>query len=134
MVKTAAREQRAARTRRDDQVLAQSAIRSLHRKAPINTPNVFPPQAFMPHDAHAETEPLAEPPARESLDPRHCYVCKEPYTTIHHFSIKCAPPAPRQLCEADQAGRFAGDASLRAVASGSVADRTETPSIEPLSS
>jgi NAD(P)-dependent dehydrogenase (short-subunit alcohol dehydrogenase family) len=91
MVKTAAREQRAARTRRDDQVLAQSAIRSLHRKSPINTPNVFPPQAFLPQDVHAETEPAAEPAARESLDPRHCYVCKELYTTIHHFYDQMCP-------------------------------------------
>ena len=33
-VKTAAREQRAARNRRDDRILAESGIRSLHRKAP----------------------------------------------------------------------------------------------------
>ena len=132
MVKTAAREQRAARTRRDDQVLARSAIRSLHRKAPINTPNVFPPQAFLPHDAHAETEPVAEPPARESLDPRYCYVCKEPYTTIHHFYDQLCPAcADRQLREADGAGR---SARTRRAAHGRsrqdrLPDRAEAPSI-----
>ena len=90
-VKTAAREQRAARIRRDDEILAESGIRSLHRKAPINTPNVFPPPAFLPQDVHDETAPVAEPAPRESLDPRYCYVCKEPYSTIHHFYDQMCP-------------------------------------------
>ena len=92
MVKAAAREKRAARARRDDAVLAASSIRTLHRKAPINTPNVFPPPDFVPNDLHRdEASNRAGEVPRESIELRHCYVCKEQYSRLHHFYDQLCP-------------------------------------------
>jgi NAD(P)-dependent dehydrogenase (short-subunit alcohol dehydrogenase family) len=91
MVKTAAREQRAARARQDDRVLAESGIRTLHRKRPINTPNVFPPPAFEPRDVDAKRGTSRADGPREAIEARHCYVCKEPYSRLHHFYDQLCP-------------------------------------------
>ena len=92
MVKAAAREKRAARARRDDAILAASSIRTLHRKAPINTPNVFPPPDFTPDDRHQdEIADHAAGAPREAIDSRHCYVCKQQYSRLHHFYDQLCP-------------------------------------------
>ena len=92
MVKAAAREKRAARARRDDAILAASSIRTLHRKAPINTPNVFPPPAFTPDDRHLdEIADQAAGAPREAIESRHCYVCKEQYSRLHAFYDQLCP-------------------------------------------
>ncbi len=92
MVKAAAREKRAARARRDDAILAASSIRTLHRKAPINTPNVFPPPDFTPGDRHQdEIADHAAGAPREAIDSRHCYVCKEQYSRLHAFYDQLCP-------------------------------------------
>src|SRR5881394_2266094 len=43
------------------------------------TPNVFPPRQIAPE-------------RRESLEQRHCYVCKQKYSEIHHFYDQLCPP------------------------------------------
>jgi NAD(P)-dependent dehydrogenase (short-subunit alcohol dehydrogenase family) len=92
MVKAVVRERKAAVTRKDDAVLAESGIRTLHRKPGFTTPNVFPPPAFEPQDI----PPLAEgsdgvAPPRETTEPQVCYICKDPYSRIHHFYDRLCP-------------------------------------------
>jgi NAD(P)-dependent dehydrogenase (short-subunit alcohol dehydrogenase family) len=77
------RGERAARIRQDDGVLHETGIRTLRRKPVFTTPNVFPPQGFEPQDVHEE--------ARESEHLKPCYVCKQRYTTIHHFYDQMCP-------------------------------------------
>ena len=99
------REEKAARTRRDESVLAETGIRVLRSQPVFTTPNVFPPKGFDQFDA-----PDAE--AREVVEPQHCYVCKQPYVEIHHFydqmCADCAEFNFRKRTEtADLTGRVA---------------------------
>jgi hypothetical protein len=42
------RARKASRAEVHDRIKASAAIRTLHRKAPVTTPNVFPPEGFTP--------------------------------------------------------------------------------------
>jgi NAD(P)-dependent dehydrogenase (short-subunit alcohol dehydrogenase family) len=84
--KAAQRERSTAQILRDSAVLDETGIRTLRRKPVFNTPNVFPPENFEPHDRNGD-----DPEFRESLELQHCYVCKEKYTTIHHFYDQMCP-------------------------------------------
>jgi NAD(P)-dependent dehydrogenase (short-subunit alcohol dehydrogenase family) len=86
LAKATARAEKIARLQRDDRVLDGTGIRALRRRAPVTTPNVFPPESFQPHDVHAE------PAAREAIEPLHCYVCKQKYSVVHHFYDQLCPP------------------------------------------
>jgi NAD(P)-dependent dehydrogenase (short-subunit alcohol dehydrogenase family) len=86
MAKITARERRAARLRRDEELLHETGIRALRRKPVFTTPNVFPPDRFEPNDLGDEPAPRA---ARE---PQLCYVCKQKYSVIHHFYDELCPP------------------------------------------
>ena len=59
-------------------MLHKTGIRQLRRKPVFTTPNVFPPKEI--EEAH-----------RESLEPQHCYVCKQKYSVIHHFYDQLCP-------------------------------------------
>jgi NAD(P)-dependent dehydrogenase (short-subunit alcohol dehydrogenase family) len=91
MAKGEARERKAARTRLVEATRAEAKIRTLHRRPVVNTPNVFPPPAFAPHDMHRDLEAPATPEAAHT-ESQHCYVCKERYTTLHHFYDQLCPP------------------------------------------
>jgi NAD(P)-dependent dehydrogenase (short-subunit alcohol dehydrogenase family) len=56
----------------------ETGIRELRRKPVYTTPNVFAPEP------PAEPSPVAE-------EEQHCYVCKEKYTTLHHFYDQMCP-------------------------------------------
>ena len=86
--KAETRERKASRIAQQDQLKAASAIRTLHRKPAVTTPNVFPPEGFTPEDV--DTTADAEAP-REAIEPQHCYVCKARYTVIHHFYDQLCP-------------------------------------------
>jgi NAD(P)-dependent dehydrogenase (short-subunit alcohol dehydrogenase family) len=58
----------------------------LRRKPVFTTPNVFPPESFEPRDIHAD-----EPEQRESVEPQHCYICKNKFSIIHHFYDQMCP-------------------------------------------
>ena len=77
-LKAEERARRAAGTRREEAVLQKTGIRELRRKPVFTTPNVFPPSGFQPEH-------------RESVDPQHCYVCKQKYSVIHHFYDQLCP-------------------------------------------
>jgi NAD(P)-dependent dehydrogenase (short-subunit alcohol dehydrogenase family) len=78
-MKAEERAKKAAWNRRDDAVLNQTGIRELRRKPVFMTPNVFPPRQITSE-------------RRESLDLKHCYVCKQKYSEIHHFYDQLCPP------------------------------------------
>ncbi len=86
-MKAIEREQRAAETRREEAVLHGTGIRTLRRRPVFTTPNVFPPRGFEPRDVKSD-----EPELRESVEPQHCYVCKQKYSVIHHFYDQLCPP------------------------------------------
>jgi NAD(P)-dependent dehydrogenase (short-subunit alcohol dehydrogenase family) len=119
MAKVVARERKATRIRGDQEVLHETGIRTLRRKPVFHTPNVFPTvsvaDGFLPHDVHHEPGLVARDPGLGTRDPGlgtrdpgaqgadpgsaepkasellHCYVCKEKYSTIHHFYDQLCP-------------------------------------------
>ncbi|MEO5824053.1 MAG: SDR family oxidoreductase [Vicinamibacteraceae bacterium] len=114
--KAETRERKASRAEVHDRIRASAAIRTLHRKPAVTTPNVFPPEGFEPRDVDTEADaavdggPGSEP--RESVEPQHCYVCKARYTVIHHFYDQLCPTcAPFNFAKrtelADLRGRVA---------------------------
>jgi NAD(P)-dependent dehydrogenase (short-subunit alcohol dehydrogenase family) len=84
-LKAAERERSAAKLDRMGAVLHETGIRTLRRQPVFTTPNVFPPENLLQLDAPDDEE------RREAIEPRHCYVCKEKYTRIHHFYDQLCP-------------------------------------------
>jgi NAD(P)-dependent dehydrogenase (short-subunit alcohol dehydrogenase family) len=84
MVKATTRQRKAAAVRKEEEVLEERGIRSLRRQSVFNTPNVFPPERF-------EQADVDDPDFREAVEERHCYVCKEHYSTLHHFYDQLCP-------------------------------------------
>ncbi len=89
MVKATVRERKAAAAARDDNVLGQTGIRELRRKPVFTTPNVYPSDTFAlsaPTSLAGDRETGEEDDERrEAVVPQHCYICKQKFTTIHHF-------------------------------------------------
>jgi NAD(P)-dependent dehydrogenase (short-subunit alcohol dehydrogenase family) len=83
--KAAERLRSAASTERVESVLNETGIRALRRQPVFTTPNFLPPENFRQIEA-------ADPEQREAIEPQHCYVCKEAYTSIHHFYDQLCPP------------------------------------------
>ncbi len=105
MVKSTIRSRKAERTRKDDERLAGTGIRTLRRQTVFTTPNVLPPAGF--DDRGAE-----RPEDVAAADAQNCYVCKQDYATIHHFYDQlcagCADLNYRKRTElADLRGRVA---------------------------
>ncbi len=84
--KAAAKQKIKAQIKNDDAVLNETGIRALRRRPVFTTPNCFPPEHFV-----AEDEECNEPERRESIEPQHCYVCKQKYSLIHHFYDQLCP-------------------------------------------
>ena len=84
MVKATIRQRKAAAVRKEEEVLGERGIRSLRRQSVFNTPNIFPPERF-------EQADVDDPDFRETVEERHCYVCKEQYSTLHHFYDQLCP-------------------------------------------
>ena len=106
-LKAAERARLDALVQRDESLLNATGIRTLRRRPVFTTPNVFAPENFVAVDV--DDEALAR---RQTLDPRHCYVCKAKYSTVHHFydqlCLDCAEFNFRKRDEtADLSGRVA---------------------------
>ena len=86
-LKATARERRDAGIRREEAVLQGTGIRALRRQSVFTTPNVFPPKGLELRDVERD-----ETEFREAVEPQHCYVCKQKYSTIHHFYDQLCPP------------------------------------------
>ena len=85
-LKAAERERAAARIRHDEALLDATGIRQLRRQPVFTTPNVFPPAEHVVEDVHDEA--IAR---RQTREPRHCYVCKAKYHTVHRFYDQLCP-------------------------------------------
>jgi NAD(P)-dependent dehydrogenase (short-subunit alcohol dehydrogenase family) len=94
LVKALEKQRKAARIRQDEGRLHRTGIRALRRQPVFMSPNVFAPPAFEP--AHlppgADDEARARAAEAGTVDERHCYVCKQPYTDLHHFYDQLCPP------------------------------------------
>jgi NAD(P)-dependent dehydrogenase (short-subunit alcohol dehydrogenase family) len=86
LVRASIRRRKAERVNREDRALEQTGIRTLRRRAVFTSPNVFPPTSFEQRNVEGD------PDFREAVEPQHCYVCKEKYTTLHHFYDQMCPP------------------------------------------
>jgi NAD(P)-dependent dehydrogenase (short-subunit alcohol dehydrogenase family) len=75
---------------RVDALLHQTGIRSLRRQPVFTTPNVFPPPAFQPSDI-PPAQDSAAPEFHAASEEKHCYVCKQMYSQIHHFYDQLCP-------------------------------------------
>ncbi|MEO8748156.1 MAG: SDR family oxidoreductase, partial [Rhodanobacter sp.] len=95
-LKVAEKARRAAQVLAEDAVLDTTGIRALRRRPVYTTQNHFAPEGFAPNDVNSDADG-AHP--RESIEPRHCYVCKVKYSAIHPFYD--------QLCPACAAFNFA---------------------------
>ena len=84
LVKANRRQDKAAKTEREEITLSDTGIRKLRREKVFNTPNVFPPSGL-------EQTDVDDPEFREAVEPQHCYVCKQSYTAIHHFYDQLCP-------------------------------------------
>lgn len=85
-LREARRERAAAKVQQDEAILHETGIRALRRKPVFTTPNYFPPAGFVAQDSESN-----EPDIRETIEPQHCYVCKEKYSRIHHFYDQLCP-------------------------------------------
>lgn len=101
------RERHAEKLRRADALLDKTGIRALRRAPVFTTPNYFPPASLLAQDRAEEIrEPL------ESPELRHCYVCKQKYTRVHHFYDQMCPECAefnffKRTESADLSGRVA---------------------------
>jgi NAD(P)-dependent dehydrogenase (short-subunit alcohol dehydrogenase family) len=85
LVKARVRQRKADKLTRDQSKLNETGIRKLRREKVFTTPNVFPPADFQ------QTEVEGEPEFREVVEPQNCYICKQDYSTIHHFYDQLCP-------------------------------------------
>jgi NAD(P)-dependent dehydrogenase (short-subunit alcohol dehydrogenase family) len=87
-LKAAEKARYASKVEAEESVLNQTGIRTLRRRPVFTTANLFPPQGFEPHDIPPQAD-AAQP--REAIEPRHCYVCKKKYSTLHFFYDQMCP-------------------------------------------
>ncbi|MFO1513394.1 MAG: SDR family oxidoreductase [Verrucomicrobiota bacterium] len=85
LVKATIKRRKAEKQQRDDTKLNDTGIRKLRREKVFTTPNVFPPIAFK------QEEVENNPEFREVVEPQNCYICKQDYSTIHHFYDQLCP-------------------------------------------
>ena len=86
LVKAIEKQRKRARIERADEVLHETGIRSLRRQTVFTTPNVFPPRDFSADDVAPEPDE-----APNEVEPKHCYVCKQHYSELHHFYDQLCP-------------------------------------------
>src|SRR5882672_3750834 len=105
LLKVVKRKKREEKVQRAETVLAATGIRKLRREPVfITSPNIYPPKSA---DLLTSGEPLPE-----TEDPRKCYVCKDRYSTVHHFYDRlCTSCAEENFAKrtelADLSGRVA---------------------------
>ena len=109
LVKALAAKRRAERVEREERVLQETGIRALRRTQP-GRPNFTTPNVFLDQDATPPATTTA--PAGERQNLRHCYVCKQDYSGVHHFydqlCIECGELNYAKRTElADLSGRTA---------------------------
>ena len=105
LLKVMKRKRRDEKLQREEALLASTGIRKLRReRVLITSPNVFAPTE---EDLRARAQPLPD-----TEDSRVCYVCKQRYSTVHHFYDRlCTTCAEENFAKrtelADLSGRVA---------------------------
>jgi NAD(P)-dependent dehydrogenase (short-subunit alcohol dehydrogenase family) len=91
-----AKKRKAEATRRREEALNDTGIRTLRRRPTYTTPNVYAP--VLPHEVApalsagpGESESVLQHSA-ERVGEQHCYVCKVPFSELHHFYDQLCPP------------------------------------------
>jgi len=85
LVKATKRRRKASKLQRAEKALNQTGIRKQRRQTVFTTPNVFPPADFK------QIEIENDPDFREAVEEQNCYICKQDYSTIHHFYDQLCP-------------------------------------------
>ncbi|MGD0206621.1 MAG: SDR family oxidoreductase [Verrucomicrobiota bacterium] len=85
LVKAKVRQRKADKIQRDQSKLNKTGIRKLRREKIFTTPNLTPLIEFK------QQEVEDDPDFREVVEPQNCYICKQDYTTIHHFYDQLCP-------------------------------------------
>jgi NAD(P)-dependent dehydrogenase (short-subunit alcohol dehydrogenase family) len=80
MVKAATRQRKADAARRDEERLHETGIRALRRRPVFTTPNVY-----RLRDGTPPVDAPIDAAVAEVDVPQHCYICKQKFTSIHHF-------------------------------------------------
>ena len=105
LLKVMKRKRREEKVQREETLLASTGIRKLRReRVLITSPNVYAPSE---EEMRARAEPLPD-----TEEERVCYVCKQKYSTVHHFYDRlCATCAEENFAKrtelADLSGRVA---------------------------
>ena len=100
------RREKIEKRERDEAARASTGIRVQRERPVFTTPNVIAPAASEQIDVDGDAE------FRELLEPRHCYVCKEPYGAVHPFYDQLCQPCgdfnfTKRTETADLTGRVA---------------------------
>ena len=85
LVKASQRQRRVNKSERAERVLNNTGIRQLRQKPVFVTPNVHPPKNF------EQVEVENDPDFREAVEPQNCYICKQDFSTLHHFYDQLCP-------------------------------------------
>jgi len=85
LVKATIRKRKAERRFRDQSTLNETGIRKRRLEKVFTTPNVFPPANFQQQEVEGDAE------FREVVEPQNCYICKQDFSTIHHFYDQLCP-------------------------------------------
>jgi len=85
------RQARADKLTRDEDLLAETGIRSLRAKPVFTTPNVFPPEGELIDEIGSDTATATNTPPRIVGEERHCYICKTHFSQLHHFYDQLCP-------------------------------------------
>jgi NAD(P)-dependent dehydrogenase (short-subunit alcohol dehydrogenase family) len=120
LTRALARKRKDAAREEEEEALSQTGIRTLRRKPTFTTPNVYPPALPSEVEPAAHEEPdgvrvevgTGSDPDAPEVGRQHCYVCKDPFTELHHFYDQLCPPCAalnfrKREERADLSGRVA---------------------------
>jgi NAD(P)-dependent dehydrogenase (short-subunit alcohol dehydrogenase family) len=85
LVKAKVRQRKAEKIQRDQSKLNQTGIRKLRQEKVFTTPNIFPPKELF------QQEIKDDPDFREVVEPQNCYICKNDFSSLHHFYDQLCP-------------------------------------------
>jgi NAD(P)-dependent dehydrogenase (short-subunit alcohol dehydrogenase family) len=85
LVKATLRQRKSEKSKRAEEMLNRTGIRKSRRQTVFTTPNVFPPAGFKQVEMENDLD------FREVVEPQNCYICKDDYSTIHHFYDQLCP-------------------------------------------
>ena len=97
LTKALAKKRKAESRRAENKVLNERGIRRLRRKPTFTTPNIFPPAEAGGIGPALNPDSVSDGRTGEvgreaGVGEQHCYVCKEPFTELHHFYDQLCPP------------------------------------------